>query len=90
MPFLSVIYRCFSADDTAMFGAVYLGNSLKEGSLIREEALKLISGGLEGKLISVLQDLMSCSHPEQMVCLVELSFTFYPTKQLRSNKFVET
>ncbi|XWS67769.1 hypothetical protein CRYUN_Cryun04dG0033700 [Craigia yunnanensis] len=46
--------------------ALYLGNSLKEGSLIREEALKLISDGLEGKLISVLQVLMSCSHPEQM------------------------
>ncbi|XVE48907.1 hypothetical protein DITRI_Ditri01bG0039400 [Diplodiscus trichospermus] len=46
--------------------ALYLGNSLKEGSLIREEALKLISDGLEGKLISVLQGLMSCSHPEKM------------------------
>lgn len=51
-----------------MFGTVYLGDSLKEGTLIREEALKLISDGLEGKLISVLQSLMSCSHPEQMVC----------------------
>ncbi|KAK8320545.1 hypothetical protein V6Z12_A12G044300 [Gossypium hirsutum] len=46
--------------------ALYLGNSLKEESLIREEALKLISDGLEGKLISVLEVLMSCSHPEQM------------------------
>ncbi|MBA0862124.1 hypothetical protein Goshw_004762 [Gossypium schwendimanii] len=46
--------------------ALYLGNSLKEESLIREEALKLIYDGLEGKLISVLEVLMSCSHPEQM------------------------
>ncbi|XVF00933.1 hypothetical protein REPUB_Repub04eG0044900 [Reevesia pubescens] len=46
--------------------ALYLGNSLKEGSLIKEEALKLISDGLEGKLISVFQGLMSCSHPEEM------------------------
>ena len=59
-----------------MFGAVYLGNNLKEGSLIREEALKLISDGLEGKLISVLQALMSCSHPEQMVCLIWDVFYF--------------
>ncbi|MBA0619886.1 hypothetical protein Godav_005677 [Gossypium davidsonii] len=35
-------------------------------SFIREEALKLIYDGLEGKLISVLEVLMSCSHPEQM------------------------
>ncbi|OMO74438.1 hypothetical protein CCACVL1_16704, partial [Corchorus capsularis] len=46
--------------------ALFLGNSLKEGSFVREEALKLISDGLEGKLISVLQALMCCSHPEQM------------------------
>ncbi|MBA0743110.1 hypothetical protein Gogos_005828 [Gossypium gossypioides] len=55
-----------SYDYTAICGAVYLGNSLKEESLIREEALKLIYDGLEGKLISVLEVLMSCSHPEQM------------------------
>ncbi|GMY05519.1 nucleoporin like [Fagus crenata] len=38
----------------------------KDGQIIREEALKLISDGLERKSISVLEDLLSSSHPEQM------------------------
>ncbi|GAV84710.1 DUF3414 domain-containing protein [Cephalotus follicularis] len=40
--------------------------SSKEGNGDREEAEKLISDGLESKLISVLQSLLSSSHPEQM------------------------
>ncbi|XP_062019836.1 uncharacterized protein LOC133736387 isoform X1 [Rosa rugosa] len=37
-----------------------------EGTAIKEEALKLISDGLEKKLISVLQDLLSSNPSEQM------------------------
>ncbi|CAL9022376.1 unnamed protein product [Prunus brigantina] len=33
---------------------------------MKEEALKLISDGLERKLLSVLQDHLSSNHPEQM------------------------
>lgn len=40
-----------------------------------QEALKLISDGLESKLISVLEDLLSSTPPEQMVCLTGI-FTF--------------
>lgn len=46
--------------------ALYVGTDSKEGQIIREEALKLISDGLERKSISVLEDLLSSSHPEQM------------------------
>lgn len=46
-----------------------LGSVSGEGIAIKEEALKLISDGLERKLISVMQDLLSSNHPEQMVCL---------------------
>lgn len=42
--------------------ALYVGT----GHAIREEALKLISDGLESKLLSVFLDLLSCSHPENM------------------------
>ncbi|KAK8501758.1 hypothetical protein V6N12_072895 [Hibiscus sabdariffa] len=65
--------------------ALYLGNGLKEGSLVREEAQKLISDGLEGKLISVLEILMSCSHPEQMD--VDL-FTLWAEETLLENNLV--
>jgi nuclear pore complex protein Nup188 len=51
-------------------GAVYVGTGSKEGQIMREEALKLISDGLERKLISVMEDLLSSSYPEQMVCLM--------------------
>ncbi|KAL4616065.1 hypothetical protein ACB092_07G172100 [Castanea dentata] len=46
--------------------ALYVGTGSKEGQIIREEALKLISDGLERKSISLLEDLLSSSHPEQM------------------------
>lgn len=45
-----------------------LGSVSGEGNAMKEEALKLISDGLERKLLSVLQDLLSSNHPEQMVC----------------------
>jgi nuclear pore complex protein Nup188 len=51
-------------------GAVYVGTGSKEGQIMREEALKLISDGLERKLISLMEDLLSSSYPEQMVCLM--------------------
>ena len=44
-----------------------LGIDSEEGNGIKEEALKLISDGLEKKLIYVLQDLLSSNPPEEMV-----------------------
>lgn len=50
--------------------AVSLGNGSKKDADIWEEASKLFSDGLEGKLISVFEDLLSSSHPDQMVYLL--------------------
>lgn len=41
--------------------------SATESVSIREEALKMISGGLENKMLTVLDKLLSSTHPEQMV-----------------------
>ena len=49
-------------------GVVYFGSGSEEGNAIRQEAQSLISDGLESKLLSVFQDLLSSSHPEHMVC----------------------
>lgn len=46
--------------------ALYVDPSLKEGNAVGKEALKLISDGLEAKLISVLQALLSATHPVEM------------------------
>ncbi|XP_015893450.3 uncharacterized protein LOC107427578 [Ziziphus jujuba] len=46
--------------------ALSLENGSKDGNNIGEEALGLISEGLESKIISVLQDLLASSHPDQM------------------------
>ncbi|XP_042495006.1 uncharacterized protein LOC122074223 [Macadamia integrifolia] len=46
--------------------ALYVGSGSKEGDAVREEALKLFSDGLERKLLSVLQDLLSSKYPEHM------------------------
>ncbi|EEF34096.1 conserved hypothetical protein [Ricinus communis] len=46
--------------------ALYFGISSKGENVIRDEAKKLISDGLERKLISILQDLLSSSPPEEM------------------------
>ncbi|KAJ7978575.1 Nucleoporin like [Quillaja saponaria] len=46
--------------------ALYVGIGSPEGYIIREEARKLFHDGLETKLISLLQDLLSSSYPEQM------------------------
>lgn len=45
---------------------MYVGTS-KEGSAVMEEAQKLITDGLESRLHSVLEDLLSSSPPENMV-----------------------
>lgn len=45
--------------------ALYVGTS-KEGSAVMEEAQKLITDGLESRLHSVLEDLLSSSPPENM------------------------
>ncbi|KAL5561138.1 hypothetical protein UlMin_030885 [Ulmus minor] len=46
--------------------ALSLRNGSKEAADILEEATKLISDGLDCKLINVLQHLLSSSHPDQM------------------------
>ncbi|GMP64166.1 hypothetical protein CsSME_00025565 [Camellia sinensis var. sinensis] len=46
--------------------ALYVGTS-KEGSAVMDEAQKLISDGLEGRLLSVLENLLSSCHPDHMV-----------------------
>ncbi|XP_062082237.1 uncharacterized protein LOC133788686 isoform X2 [Humulus lupulus] len=46
--------------------ALSLGNGSPKDADIWKEALNLISDGLEGKLLSVLQELLSSSHPDQM------------------------
>ncbi|CBI37915.3 unnamed protein product, partial [Vitis vinifera] len=46
--------------------ALYVGSGSEEGNAIRQEAQSLISDGLESKLLSVLHDLLSSSHPEHM------------------------
>ncbi|XP_022146238.1 uncharacterized protein LOC111015501 isoform X2 [Momordica charantia] len=45
--------------------ALYVGNGSKKG-YICDKALRLVNDGLESKLISVLQSLMSSAHPDQM------------------------
>ncbi|WCJ39807.1 hypothetical protein M5689_020767 [Euphorbia peplus] len=46
--------------------ALYLDISSKEENMIRDEAMKLISDGMEHKLIYALEDLLSSTHPEDM------------------------
>jgi hypothetical protein len=64
-------------ENVTTLGAVYVGTGSKEGQIMREETLKLISDGLERKLISVMEDLLSSSHPEQMVCLMSTCFFYF-------------
>lgn len=46
--------------------SLYIGISSNDNYTIGEEALKLISDGLEGNLFSLLQSLLSSSHPKHM------------------------
>ncbi|CAL5402245.1 unnamed protein product [Camellia sinensis] len=46
--------------------ALYVGTS-KEGSAVMDESQKLISDGLEGRLLSVLENLLSSCHPDHML-----------------------
>lgn len=48
-------------------GVVYFETELDGGSSILEVAKRLISGGLECKLLSIFEDLLSSKYPEQMV-----------------------
>ena len=50
----------------ALLDVVSLRNGSEEATYILE-VTKLISNGLECKLINVLQDLLSSSHPDQIV-----------------------
>lgn len=63
--FINVI-SCFNAT----VDAVSLGNGSEDDNVIGKEALQFISDGLESKVISVLQDLLSSSHPDQMVRII--------------------
>ncbi|KAG9442579.1 hypothetical protein H6P81_018433 [Aristolochia fimbriata] len=45
---------------------LYAGNEANDSNAVREEALQLISDGLERKLFSTLQDLVDCKHLEHM------------------------
>lgn len=60
LPFLSL----FSTDCSIC--TVY---AAREESTIRDEAVKLISDGLERQQSSVLEDLLSSCFPQQMVCI---------------------
>jgi len=43
---------------------------VSENNSVKEEAKKLFHDGLESKLVSFLEGLLSCCYPEQMVCSV--------------------
>lgn len=64
--------------------ALFVGNSSKKGDICGK-ALRLITDGLENKLISVLQSLLSSSHPEQMD--VDL-FTFWAEETLTEDNLI--
>ncbi|KAI3446215.1 hypothetical protein Pfo_002880 [Paulownia fortunei] len=46
--------------------ALYFGSQSEGGSAVLEEAQRLISDGLDCKLLSIFQDLLSSNYPEQM------------------------
>ncbi|KAL0383983.1 UNVERIFIED_CONTAM: hypothetical protein Sradi_2792600 [Sesamum radiatum] len=46
--------------------ALYFSSQSEEGSAVLEEAQRLISDGLECKLLSIFQDLLSSNYPDQM------------------------
>lgn len=45
-----------------------VGSAVEEGYAILHEVSELISDGLEGKLISILDRQLSVSFPQHMVC----------------------
>ncbi|KAI9181025.1 hypothetical protein LWI28_010510 [Acer negundo] len=63
---LKISSYLFLVANTTDFSPVYVGKSLEEKNVVMEETLKLISDGLESKLISVLHDLLSATHPKDM------------------------
>ncbi|KAL0536080.1 hypothetical protein IC582_025012 [Cucumis melo] len=64
--------------------ALFVGNGSKKGDIC-DTALRLINDGLENKLISVLQSLLSSSHSEQMD--VDL-FTFWAEETLTEDNLI--
>lgn len=58
---------CLPSPNDSNSGVVYFGTKPKEGSGIVDEAHKLISDGLETKMLSVLEDNLSLNFPEPMV-----------------------
>lgn len=63
----------FLADIIITVFAVYIGPGCN-GHVIKEEARSLFHDGLENKLISFFQDLLSVTYPEQMVCSLFMLF----------------
>ncbi|BBH09787.1 hypothetical protein Prudu_022380, partial [Prunus dulcis] len=59
-----LVERSFKNNNVALDSIVheYFHAVSGEGNAMKEEALKLISDGLERKLLSVLQDLLSSNH----------------------------
>ncbi|KVH88159.1 hypothetical protein Ccrd_024450 [Cynara cardunculus var. scolymus] len=51
---------------TATSGSVYVEDGSKADRTMREVVLKLISDGLEGRLLSVIESLLSATYPESM------------------------
>lgn len=62
------IHKHIVLPNSVTFGVVCIEDGCDEGRAIREEVQELISAGLDSKLISLLEDHFSSTHPEQMVC----------------------
>lgn len=66
--FIFTMEHCAIILIVTLFGAVYFGTQLEGGSVVLAVAKGLISDGLECKLLSIFEDLLSSNYPEQMVC----------------------
>ncbi|XP_038706390.1 uncharacterized protein LOC120001936 isoform X2 [Tripterygium wilfordii] len=65
--------------------ALFVGSNFKEDNVVKEEAQKLITDGLESQMICVLENLLSSTHPEQMD--VDL-FTLWAEETLTEDNLV--
>lgn len=71
------------------FGVVYFETQLEGGSVVLEVAKQLISGGLERKLLSIFEDLLSSNYPEQMVCRIAIFKPSHSTLQFSFLLFID-
>lgn len=60
-----------------LFGAVYFETESEGVSTVLEVAKRLISGGLECKLLSIFEDLLSSKYPDQMVYFIVIIMHFF-------------